>query len=359
MIRATILLLFLAAGSAVFGQGAHYTYPFNVTCPEGLVVAGQSATIEAKFDDSMPGERYRPTYNWSVSQGSISSGQGTAAITVGTDREMSGLVTVTLNRVFNEAHFPGVQQTASCSFAVETSPQARMVDEFRTAGGNCEEGFARLDGFFYEISSNPAATALIVFYGDAAEKNAARRRAMQLRNHFRFRKFDLNRVRMTYGPARENGTTQFWLIPPGADEPKIDSSVTVPEVERPVTTMLYASEYMDGIPGCNGNIYDLEAYAEVVKTDADNVARIVIGQSSQARYRRKVKEIRDELLRRGIPSNKIVTVFKLVRPNRLMEFTELWIVPPKRRSAPVANLADIPAWTHRCPQGGLTSIFRC
>ena len=359
MIRVVVLSIFLAAGSAVMGQEVHYTYPFSVACPEGVVVAGGSATIEAKFEDGNVGGRYRPSYVWSVSQGNVSSGQGTPTITVEIDRENVGTVTVTLDRVFTESHYPGVQRSANCTFAIAPLPQATLADEFRTAGSNCEEGFARLDGFFTEINNNPSAAALIVFYDDAREKNAARRRASQLRNHFRFRNFDFTRVRMIFGPARENGTTQFWLIPPGAETPDIAGSAAVPEVERPTTTMLYASEYLDGVPGCNGNIYDLEGYSDMLKTDAANVARIVIGQSSQAKYRRKVKEIRDELLRRGVPSNKIVTVYKFVRPNRLLEFTELWIVPPKPRAAPVANVEDISPWTHRCPQGGLTSIFRC
>ena len=66
----------------------------------------------------------------------------------------------------------------------------------------------------------------------------------------------------------------------------------------------------------------------MLKTNAENVARIVIGQSSQAKYRPKAKEIVEDLRRLGIPRSKIVTVYKYVRPNRMLEMTELWIVPP-------------------------------
>ena len=328
MIRALFLLIVFAACSAVFGQGAHYTYPFSVACPEGVITAGGPVAVVAKFEDGKVGERYAPVYNWSVSQGRIVSGQGTPSLTIEVDRENSGQVVVTLDRTFNEAHFPGVQKSANCSIEIAPLPQARLFDEFRTAGSNCEEGFARLDSFFIDINNNPVDTALIVLYGDTRDANAARRRATQLRNHFRFRDFDLTRVRMIFGPARENGTTQFWSIPPGAELPTIAGAAAVPEIERPTKTVLYASEYMDGVAGCNGNIYDLASCAEVLKTDAANVARIVIGQSSQIKYRRRAKEIVGELRRLGIPANKIVTVYKYVRPNRLLEMAELWIVPP-------------------------------
>jgi hypothetical protein len=359
MIRVIILILF-ASVAAAFGQGAHYTYPFSVGCPDEIVVAGQSVTIAAKFEDGKTGELYIPSYNWSVSQGIISSGQGTPSITIEIGRENVGQVIVTLDRVFNEAHFPGVQQSANCTVAIAPLPQARMVDEFRTAGSNCEEGFARLDAFFTEISSNPADEALIVLYGDIADAGAARRREKQLRNHFRFRNFDRSRIRFYVGGPRPNGTTQFWLVPPGADQPEIAGATAVTGiVERPTQTFLYATQYADGIPGCFGNIYDLGEYAEVIKTDPENIARIVIGQSSQARYRIKAKEIADELRRYGIPSNRIVTIYKYVRPNRLLEMTELWVVPPNPRPAISGNFVEMPEWTHRCPQGGLASIFRC
>lgn len=339
--RATLFLIFLMAGAPVFGQGAHYTYPFTVQCPDEIVRAGQHITITANFEGGKTGDTNSPIYNWSVSQGTIVSGQGTPSTTVEIGKTDVGTLTVTLDRNFNGAHFPGVQPSASCDVVIAPLPEPRLVDEFRTAGGNCEEGFARLDNFFTEINNNPSDEALIVFYGDLKQANAARGRAMQLRNHFRFRKFDMKRVRMIFAPARENGTTQFWLTPAGASPPEIAGSVIVPEVERPTKTTLYASEYMDGVPGCSGNIYDLAGYAEILKTDTANVARIVIGQSSQARYRTKAKEVVGELRKLGVPATKIVTVYKYVRPNKWLEFTELWVVPPKTSSSSATKISWI------------------
>src|SRR5688572_279228 len=183
MIRAIFLLIFFAMSATAFGQGAHYTYPFSIQCPDEMVTAGQSVKIDAKFEGGYTGERYSPTYNWSVSQGIIGSGQGTPSITVEVEKANAGQLIVTLNRGFNVAHYPEVQKSADCSMMIAPWPEPRMFDEFRTAGDNCEEGFARLDSFFVELNNNPNDSGLIVLYGDTFEANAAQRRATQLRNH--------------------------------------------------------------------------------------------------------------------------------------------------------------------------------
>lgn len=344
-----IILILAAFASSAFGQGAHNTYPFTVVCPDGVVAAGGSATVTAEFEGGYTGDKYAPNYNWSVSAGTIVTGQGTPAITVEAGKEGSDSITVTLERKFMEAHYPEVQRTASCTFGVAQLPQASLVDEFRTGGSNCEEGFARLDGFFVELNNNPGDTGLIVIYGDALDAKAARRREKQLMNHFSFRKFDRSRVRMIRGAAN-TGSTQFWMVPTGADMPAIAEA---PQVAGTVTAStqayLYAADYSDGVPGCFGNLYDVEEYAKVLQADAKSTARIVISRSSQAKYRSKVREIVAELARYGITRNRIVTVYKYVRPNRLLEVTELWVIPPKRVASVSWVKDDGLQLIHRCP----------
>ncbi len=359
MIKAILFLVF-ASGGTVLGQGVHYTYPFKVECPTEIVRAGESASVTAKFEDGHTGDIYSPNYSWTVSFGTVITGQGTPSITVEVAKGESGALIVTLDRNFSEAHYPGVQRSANCTINIDAAPSARMIDEFQTAGNNCEEGFARLDAFFEELSYNPSDIGLIVIYGDVREPKAARRREQQLLNHFTFRKFDRGRVEIIRGAAREAGTTQLWLVPPGADRPAFaqatESSAIAPPPTQP---FLYASDYADGIPGCFGNRYDLEDFANVVQNDPKNVARVVIGESSQTKYRRKVREIVTELSRLGISRNRIVTVYKYVRPNRLLEVTELWVVPPKPHIGLLTTENELPIATHRCPQGGLAWLARC
>ena len=322
------LVIVFTSSTAVFAQGAHYTYPFSIECPETLVLAGETISLKAQFAGGYTGERYAPTYNWSVSAGQIKSGQGTPDITLEIPKEEFSTINVSLTRTFMEAHFPDVQRDASCIIPVAPLPMARMTDEFRTRGNNCEEGFARLDALLVELSNDPGARALIVLYGDTRDARAATRREIQLRNHLRFRKFDHDRITFVRGVAKEDGATQFWLVPPGAEDPPIDHApvVTAPPPTEPY---LYSANYLDGVPGCSGYIYDVGEYAKVLQSLPGSRGRVVIGQPSRAKYDRELKAILSELKAGGVSRNRITAVYKYVRPDRMLEVTELWVIPAR------------------------------
>jgi hypothetical protein len=324
----TFILLITTTG--VSGQGAHHTYPFSLGCPDGVVSAGETISLKAEFEGGQTGDRYSPTYNWSVTSGRIMSGQGTPAISLEIPREEASTLVVTLNRTFLEAHFPGVQREANCAIPIAPLPSARMTDEFRTRGGNCEEGFARLDNFLVELNNNPNDRAIIVLYGDAKDAKAAARREIQLRNHLRFRRFDPDRITFVRGASKTDGTTQFWLIPPGAEDPVIEPASMV--IEKPsVEPYLYSANYLDGVPGCSGYIYDVAEYAKELTSLPGSRGRVVIGQPSRARYSRELKEIMSTLSANGVPRSRITAVYKYVRPNRMLEVTELWVIPARQR----------------------------
>ena len=241
------------------------------------------------------------------------------------------------------------------------APRAELVDELRTVGMNCEEGFAKMDSYFAALGNNPAADGVIVIYGDVLDRKAASRREQQIRNHIQMRRFDLTRITFLRGNVKSQGATQFWLIPPGAERPEVSGGIAVADAgaSAPSGPYLYAADYLDGIPGCNGNLYDLAEYSGVLQSHPTSMARIVISESSQAKYRRKVREIVSELARNGIQRKRIVTAYKYVRPNRLLEVTELWVVPPKRSVGLLTTENELPIPTHRCPQGGLAWLARC
>ena len=328
--RVVLIIGFLVSLSGfAAGQGAHYTYPFSLECPDRVVSPGETVSVSADFEGGDTGERYSPTYNWSTSGGTIMSGQGTREISLTLGEEISN-VQVTLNRTFVEAHFPGVQRDAACTIAVVQRPVARMTDEFRTRGNNCEEGFARLDNFFIDLNNDPAADGVIVLYGDLRAAGAASHRELQLRNHFTFRGFPLERVEFVRGPAREDGTTQFWIVPPGANGPEVDQ--TLPPVEKPPTEpYLYAAQYVDGVPGCSGNLFDVTKYAGVLRSLPGSRGRIVISEASRAKYNRRLREILSELRNNGVAGSRITALYKYVKPNRALESAELWVIPARSR----------------------------
>src|SRR5439155_26030695 len=97
----------------------------NVTCPSE-VDEGGSITFTANFTQGTP--EVTPTYNWTVSAGTITSGQGTSSITVSTNNLGGQTVTATVEVGGLD---PSCGRTASCSAAVKAPPQKpRKFDEY-------------------------------------------------------------------------------------------------------------------------------------------------------------------------------------------------------------------------------------
>ena len=327
--RLLTAIVVLLASAHAFGQDAHYTYPFTLSCPEGVVAAGETFSVRAVFEGGHTGERYEPDYSWSLSQGRIVSGQGTKEVRIQLDAELGDLATVTLNREFLKPHFPGVQRDATCQIAVAARPAARMTDEFRTAGDNCEDGLTRLDAFLLELNNDPGAAGMIVLYTDLAAQGAARVRQLQLFRYARFRGFDLSRLTFVRGVPRESGTTQFWIVPIGADRPSIETAPLIQET-RPKLPYMHSADHSDGMPECNEYDYDLGDYARILNMEPKARARVIISESSKAKFNSKLKEVITQLAANGVTRDRIIGVYKYVRPSRLLESTELWVIPGRR-----------------------------
>jgi hypothetical protein len=76
-------------------------------------------------------------------------------------------------------------------------------------------------------------------------------------------------------------------------------------------------------------MYDLGEYAAVLNTKPRSRGKIVIGESSRAKFARKQREILAEMAAAGVARSRLTFVYKYVRPNRALEMTELWVIPAK------------------------------
>lgn len=184
----------------------------TISGPAGVTAPGSTMTFTATIT---PGT-YDPTYNWTVSSGTIISGQGTPVITVQTTREMAGsTVTATLD-------VGGAPADCTCplqlteSGPVEGVQPARLIDEFGAL--NPDDIRGRLDLFFAELANNPSDRGYIINYGTPAQI-AARERLIT--NHINFRSAPRDRITIVNGGAAPDGTptTKLYLVPPGADNP--------------------------------------------------------------------------------------------------------------------------------------------
>src|SRR6185436_15015832 len=100
-------------------------------------------------------------YNWTVSAGTITSGQGTPSITVSTDNLGGQSVTATLEVGGVD---PSCGRTTSCTTAIKNPIlPARKFDEYGNIRFNDEK--ARLDNFAVQLQNEPTSQGYIIAFG--------------------------------------------------------------------------------------------------------------------------------------------------------------------------------------------------
>ncbi|MBK8464427.1 MAG: hypothetical protein IPL32_01220 [Chloracidobacterium sp.] len=182
----------------------------TVSGPSGITAPGQSMTFVANVSGGSGGD---PTYNWTVSSGTISSGQGTSSIMVDTTGVAAGgNITATVDIGSGDC---GCNGTASDTGSIAPKPEQIPVDEFGPQKD--DEVKARVDNFYIQLNNNPNAQGYIINYGTPAQIKARRAQIMKAIN---FRKYDASRVTFVDGPDNGSGiNTKFSVVPPGAEKP--------------------------------------------------------------------------------------------------------------------------------------------
>ena len=185
------------------------------TCPSLSVTGPSSSTSPGSTMTFSINGAGSNSVNWTVSAGTIESGQGTSTITVRTTKEMGGS-NVTATAEVNWGGSPCTcPNTASETAPVVGLPKANMTDEFGKQKD--DEVKARVDNFYILLNNDPNATGYIVLYGTA--KEMAHRKG-QINKAITFRKYDASRVKFV--EAGDNGMgeyTKFWFVPAGANAP--------------------------------------------------------------------------------------------------------------------------------------------
>lgn len=183
----------------------------TISGPAGITNPGDAMNFTANVAG---GTQSSVTYNWTVSAGTITSGQGTPSISVDTTALAGQSVTATVEIGGTEAAC-GCTTTASETGGVAPNPDPVMVDEFGALPNDDIRG--RLDLFFAELSNNPNNQGYIINYGTPAQV-ATRERL--IRNHIAFRRFDPSRITLVNGGDTGAGAnTKLYRVPPGAANP--------------------------------------------------------------------------------------------------------------------------------------------
>jgi hypothetical protein len=186
----------------------------NITiyCPAN-VAPGQPITFTANVNGGAPG--ITPVFKWSVSGGTIISGQGTSSIQVDPKGLEGRPITATLDMGgYNLAC------TATCTAQVPTLPLLpRRFDIYPEIRFNDEK--ARLDNLAIQLQSEPGAKGYIIVYSGRRDRaGTAQKRANRAKDYLvNTRQIDPARIiTLTAGP-RDVQETELWIVPQGANPP--------------------------------------------------------------------------------------------------------------------------------------------
>jgi len=199
----------------------------SVSCPSE-VDQGSPITFTASGAGNM-----NVTYNWSVSAGTISSGQGTSSITVDTTGIGGQSVTATVELGGLD---PSCSRTASCTTSVKPpAPEPVKFDEYGNIKFNDEK--ARLDNYAIQLQNQPGSQGYIIAYGSC--EGEAQARADRAKDYLvNTRGIDASRLVTIDGGCRSELLVQLWIVPTGATAPAASTDNAIspcPECKKPRT----------------------------------------------------------------------------------------------------------------------------
>lgn len=186
-------------------------------CPTSEVEQGTPVTFSVNVSGGTPA--VTPTYNWTVSAGTITSGQGTSSITVNTTGTAGQSITASVELGGLD---PSCGRTSSCTVSVKPPPAvARKFDEYGNIRFNDEK--ARLDNYAIQLQNEPSAQGYIIGYGacDAQGQTRANRAKDYLVNT---RGIDASRLVVVDGGCLPDLLVQLWVVPQGATAPAGDAT---------------------------------------------------------------------------------------------------------------------------------------
>jgi hypothetical protein len=200
----------------------------TVSCPDTAAENLEDAlTFTANVSGGDP--NVTPTFNWTVSAGAISSGQGTSSIKVDT----TGIGGQTVTATVDVGGFPRECRTSnSCtsSIAKKTAPAVKF-GEYVT--NDLSANKAQLDKFVLALQQDLAAQGYLIAYGGRTSQPEDAQKAADNATDYTIntRKMDGARTLSGVGGYREQPTVELWIAPPGATPPLATPTVRPEDVK--------------------------------------------------------------------------------------------------------------------------------
>jgi len=185
----------------------------SIICPDNVVL-DQPLVFSSNVSSVSSG--VAPLYNWTVSAGRITEGQGTSSIKVDT----TGLAGQTVRATLSMGGYT-LDCSDSCSVQIPLPHlRPRKFDEFPNIARNDEK--ARLDNFGVELQNDPTASAYVIVYpGRSGKPGDVQKHTTRIVDYLvNTRGIDARRIVTVVGGTRDELMMELWLSPQGATPPR-------------------------------------------------------------------------------------------------------------------------------------------
>lgn len=207
-------------------QPAQQCPTVTVSCPD-TAEDGPETTYTANVSGGDP--NVTPTFNWTVSAGTISSGQGTSSIRV----ETTGIGGQTITATVDVGGFSRDCRTSnSCTVSV-TKKSAPSVKFGEYVTRDLSANKAQLDKFVLALQQDPTAQGYVIAYGGRTSRPDEAQKAADNATDYTInvRKMDGARTLSGVGGYREQPTIEMWIAPAGGTPPLATPTVRPEDVK--------------------------------------------------------------------------------------------------------------------------------
>lgn len=222
VVGSLLVLGMIVASSLAFTAGA--SSHIIQECPT-ISVSSSPLTSERNpsvvFEARLAGAetKVQPTYNWTISTGTINTGQGTSVLTVELAEPREITATVTIGGL--AAHCP---TTASYTLVPGMPRKASTkFGEYKPDSTNAKE---LLDEFSNVVKRDDDTKVYILAYGGSSRKRSeAEMAGERAQNYLIGVGIGSWRIEFVNGGFREDPTVELWLTPAGATPPKAEPTI--------------------------------------------------------------------------------------------------------------------------------------